>query len=152
MILSGNTLYGSAAGGGSAGNGTVFTVHTDGTGFTTLHTFTAVSVTNSEGAGPGAGLILSSNTLYGTTSHGGSWDSGTVFSLFIRPQLDIVRSGTNAVLTWPTNAVGFTLQSATNLLSPADWNTVSPGPVLVNGQNVVTNPISSTKKFYRLVQ
>jgi uncharacterized repeat protein (TIGR03803 family) len=41
LILSGNTLYGTAASGGSSDNGTVFAVNTDGTGFTTLHTFTA---------------------------------------------------------------------------------------------------------------
>ena len=52
-------------------NGTVFAVNTDGTGFTNLHSFTAasgslVSITNSDGASPYAGLILSGNTLYGT--------------------------------------------------------------------------------------
>src|SRR6266478_5688774 len=36
LILSGNTLYGTAAYGGSPGYGTVFAVNTDGTGFTTL--------------------------------------------------------------------------------------------------------------------
>ena len=41
LILSGNTLYGTAYYGGSAGNGTVFALNTNGTGFTTLHTFTA---------------------------------------------------------------------------------------------------------------
>jgi uncharacterized repeat protein (TIGR03803 family) len=40
LVLSGNTLYGTARVGGSAGNGTVFAVNTDGTGFTTLHSFT----------------------------------------------------------------------------------------------------------------
>src|SRR5260221_9510504 len=45
---SGNTLYGTAQAGGSADNGTVFAVNTDGTGFTTLHNFTATS-TNSSG-------------------------------------------------------------------------------------------------------
>ena len=40
LILSGNTLYGTAISGGSSGNGTVFAVNTDGTGFTTLHSFT----------------------------------------------------------------------------------------------------------------
>src|SRR5438477_473785 len=34
LILSGNTLYGTAYNGGSSGLGTVFAVHTDGTGFT----------------------------------------------------------------------------------------------------------------------
>ena len=41
LILSGNTLYGTTTGGGSSGNGTVFAINTDGTGFTTLHSFTA---------------------------------------------------------------------------------------------------------------
>src|ERR1035437_5755881 len=41
LILSGNTLYGTASGGGSSGYGTVFAVNTDGMGFTNLHSFTA---------------------------------------------------------------------------------------------------------------
>ena len=40
LILSGNTLYGTASNGGTSGNGTVFAVNTDGTGFTNLHSFT----------------------------------------------------------------------------------------------------------------
>src|SRR5205807_5098588 len=36
LLLSGNTLYGTAPYGGSSGNGTVFAVNTDGTGFTNL--------------------------------------------------------------------------------------------------------------------
>jgi len=57
-------------------------------------------------------------------------------------------------LSWLTNVAGFdytgfTLQSATNLSSPV-WSTNSPAPVIVNGQNTVTNPISGTPKFYRL--
>jgi uncharacterized repeat protein (TIGR03803 family) len=41
LILSGNTLYGTALEGGSGGNGTVFAVNADGTGFTNLHSFTS---------------------------------------------------------------------------------------------------------------
>jgi hypothetical protein len=33
-------------------------------------------------------------------------------------QLTIIPSGTNVILTWSTNAVGFTLQSTTNPVSP----------------------------------
>src|SRR6185503_1270329 len=43
LILSGNTIYGTAYGGGHANAGTVFKVNTDGTGFTILHKFTARS-------------------------------------------------------------------------------------------------------------
>ena len=67
-------------------------------------------------------------------------------------QLTIMPSGTNVILTWPTNALGFTLQSTTNLASPAVWSTNSPTPVVVNGQNTVTNPITGPQRFYRLVQ
>jgi formylglycine-generating enzyme len=66
--------------------------------------------------------------------------------------LTIIRSAANVILTWPTNATGFTLQSTTNLVSPAVWATGVPGPVVVNGQNTVTNPISGSQKFYRLSQ
>src|SRR5450759_4758581 len=68
LILSGNTLYGTAFQGGSSGNGTVFSVNTNGAGFTNLHSFTAAPgplYTNSDGAFLQAGLILSGNTLYG---------------------------------------------------------------------------------------
>ena len=82
LILSGNTLYGTAANGGSSGHGTVFAVNTDGTGFTNLHSFTALlGSVNSDGAYPYAGLILSGNTLYGTAPSGGSLGYGTVFAV-----------------------------------------------------------------------
>src|SRR5947208_17048446 len=37
---SGNTLFGTTQSGGSSGNGTVFAVNADGTGFTNLHSLT----------------------------------------------------------------------------------------------------------------
>src|SRR5688572_11883011 len=52
--------------------------------FTVIHTFTAASgdhSTNSDGANPSAGLILSDNILYGTAAYGGSFGWGTVFAV-----------------------------------------------------------------------
>jgi uncharacterized repeat protein (TIGR03803 family) len=69
-----------------------------------------------------------------------------------QPQLTIIPSGANVILTWPTNAAGFTLQSTTNLVAPAVWSIVSPEPIVIGGQNAVVNPISGTQKFYRLSQ
>ena len=159
LILSGNSLYGTTSYGGGSSRGTVFKVNTHGRSFMTLHTFSApdiFSFTNSDGAFPYAGLILSGNTLYGTAVGGGSSGNGTVFSLSLEsvsaPQLSVIPSGANVILTWPTHAPGFTLQSSTNHVSTAAWITVSPGPVLVNGQNAVTDPISGPQKFYRLSQ
>jgi uncharacterized repeat protein (TIGR03803 family) len=135
----------------------VFDVNVDGMGFTTLYNFTVGandenhSLTNSDGAHPQAGLVLSGNILYGTAIFGGNNGNGTVFSLLLgsvsapQPQLTIKHSGSNVILTWPINASGFTLEFATNLASPVVW---TPLP----GQNTVTNSISGTRKFYRLSQ
>jgi uncharacterized repeat protein (TIGR03803 family) len=96
---------------------------------------------------------LSGSTLYGTTYSGGSLNEGVVFSLslasLIGPPLTIALSGANIILTWPANVTGFTLQFTTNLVSPV-WSTVSPPPVVANGQYTVTNSISSAQQFYRL--
>ena len=61
------------------------------------------------------------------------------------------------ILTWPTDYngisyAGCSLQSTTNLGPSAVWATNSPAPVVINGQNVVTNPITGTQQFYRLIQ
>jgi uncharacterized repeat protein (TIGR03803 family) len=165
LILSSNTLYGTASQGGTNGYGTVFAVTTNGTGFTTLHSFSEPDLntttdvnTNSDGYFPASGLILSGNTLYGTAFSGGTNGEGTVFSLSLGaanaspPKLTIIPSGTNVILTWPTNATGFTLESATNLVPPAIWITNAPPPVVVGTNNAVTNGISGTRKFYRLSQ
>jgi hypothetical protein len=67
--------------------------------------------------------------------------------------LNIQIVGTNAVLSWPTNAMGFNLASTLNLGTGAAWSTNNlTSPVVVNGQNVVTNPITNVRQFYRLQQ
>lgn len=147
LILSGNTLYGTSGGGGGTGHGNVFAVNTDGAGFTIVYSFTANDP---------LALILSGNTLYGAAGEGGSTgNGGTVFSISLPvnpPQLAITPSGGNAILAWATNAIAFTLQSTTNLGSSAIWTSNLPAPVVVNGQNTVTNPISGTQQFFRLSQ
>ena len=154
LILSGNSLYGTALAGGSGGGGTVFMLNADGTGFRVLHTFTS-DFSNYDGAQSWAGLILSGNSLYGAAYYGGSSGSGTVFSLSLQPQLTLIHSKTNLILTWPTNYAGFdytryVLQSSTNFGSSASWTINSTAPVAVNGQNIVTNPISGRQQFFRL--
>jgi uncharacterized repeat protein (TIGR03803 family) len=74
LALSGATLYGVDADGGSIGWGSVYSVNTDGSDFTTL---TSLGV----GDRPGAGVLLSGTTLYGTTTTGGPNGSGNIFSL-----------------------------------------------------------------------
>ncbi len=157
LLLKGNTLYGTASE-GTSGEGVVFAMRTDGTGFKEVYSFTLASApnppTNADGAHPYAGLLSSSRRLYGTTYDGGSSGYGTVFSLSFVPQLTIIPSAANIILTWPTNYAGFdytgyTLQFSTNLVSQV-WTTNSATSVVVNGQNTVTNPIPGTQQFFRL--
>jgi hypothetical protein len=54
-------------------------------------------------------------------------------------------------LSWPTSAVGFTLQFNAGL-SPSNWTAVSPSPVVTGGNNVVSNASVAGPKFYRLVK
>src|SRR5579863_9879659 len=56
----------------------------NGQSFTNLYSFTSqygALGTNTDGAGPQAGLVLSGNTFYGTTVVGGSSGNGTVFAI-----------------------------------------------------------------------
>ena len=155
LVVSGNTLYGASQNGGPGTNGALFAIHTDGSGFTNIYTFSG----GFDGASPGGDLVLSGNTLYGAASGGGSGQHGTVFSFTLPstqsippPPLAIQTAGTNVVITWGTNAVGYGLQSSTQLVTTATWNPVSPQPVVINGKNTVTNPIVGPRLFYRLSQ
>jgi uncharacterized repeat protein (TIGR03803 family) len=76
LLLSGNTLYGTARQGGTNGFGTIFRINTDGLDFTNLYTFT----NGTDGSGPVGGLSLSGNTLYGAAS-GGTGGRGSVFAI-----------------------------------------------------------------------
>jgi len=78
LVLSGNLLYGTAASGGANGYGTIFSINTDGTGFTVLHSFTGAS----DGSIPNADLVLCGGTLYGLVGSGTNRDGyGSIFSM-----------------------------------------------------------------------
>ncbi|MGH7954284.1 MAG: choice-of-anchor tandem repeat GloVer-containing protein, partial [Limisphaerales bacterium] len=79
LTLDGNMLFGTAQHGGTNDNGLVFAIANDGSGYTVLHYFT----NNPDGAIPHGGLALDGDTLYGTTTTGGTNppDGGIVFSI-----------------------------------------------------------------------
>lgn len=82
LLLAGGVLYGTAF---NPNSGIVYRMNADGSGYTNLYIFSdeqvaAIGVyTNADGSGPAAGVILSGNTLYGTTMNGGFYGSGTLF-------------------------------------------------------------------------
>src|SRR5262249_30733198 len=85
-VLAGDTLFGTAIFGGISGNGTIYKVKTDGTGFTIIHSFSSASgtfplITNDDGALPRAAVTFSGERLYGTARYGGKFGYGTVFAM-----------------------------------------------------------------------
>jgi uncharacterized repeat protein (TIGR03803 family) len=131
LILSGNTLYGTAYNGGSSGNGTVFKLNTDGSGFVNLHTFTVTSgsnLTNSDGANPWAGLIISGNMLFGTTSKGGIAGAGTVFSLSLAPSAPTITTQPQSQTAQVGNSVNFAVTASEYPSPNYQWQ--------LNGQNI----------------
>jgi uncharacterized repeat protein (TIGR03803 family) len=154
LILSGSSLYGTANAGGSSGNGTVFALNTNGASFTNLYNLTATPPypgpqTNSDGANPSGGLVLSGTTLYGMAAYGGSSGNGTVFSLSFAPRLTLLRSGTNVILTWPPNAAGFDYTGFSLQSAPAITGMFTN---ISGATSPYTNPVAGGQEFFRLSQ
>lgn len=88
-------LYGATSAGGNHGDGTLYGINRDGTGFAVLHHF------EREVDGHGGDVYLirgSDNVLYGVSPSGGpNFESGTLFSLSVAPK---------PVITSPLTASG----------------------------------------------
>ncbi len=109
LVFSNGWLYGTTFAGGSGGRGTIFSLSTNGSGFSVLHHFGAidpVTRTNTSGASPAAGLILSSNVLYGTASAGGTGAAGAVFSYNLSSSQFTLVHNFSALASNGTNAYG----------------------------------------------
>jgi uncharacterized repeat protein (TIGR03803 family) len=124
-------LYGALAAGGPSNAGGVFRLKPDGSGFTTLLTF---SVTN--GAAPQAGLALGTNgDLFGTTYAGGISNCGTIYKI-------------------NTNGTGF--QVLHHFLGGSDGKNPSSDPFIANNGFVygVTYFVNATTRgtVYRIDQ
>lgn len=76
LIYVNGTFYGTTAGGGANGNGTVFSIAPTGA-YHLLYSF----ANGDDGQNPYAALINVNGKLYGTTFSGGKYGSGTVFSI-----------------------------------------------------------------------
>ncbi len=137
-------FYGTAAKG--AGNfGSVFRMKPDGT-LTSLFSFHGY-----DGGNPYGGLVQGKDgNYYGTTYSGGANNAGTVFRIIMPVALNCRVSGNELVLSWPTNALGFTLQSAADLNSSTNLIDSTNAPTTVGAQFTVTNSISGSAQFYRL--
>jgi uncharacterized repeat protein (TIGR03803 family) len=76
LLIDSGRLYGMTTAGGADGNGVIFSMNLDGSGFTTLHEFTG----NEDGANPSGGLLLKDGKLYGMARQGAQ-SAGVLFSI-----------------------------------------------------------------------
>jgi len=64
--------------------------------------------------------------------------------------LSIKLAGPNLVISWPTSAVFYALQSATNLAAPVPWTPVPNSVIISNGFHQVLVIRSGQQSFFRL--
>jgi hypothetical protein len=87
---------------------------------------------------------------------GGGTNTGGIFTVLTPeppPMLSILRlTNGNVVISWPDSATGFTLEGATNLVSPPviSWSPVTNTTSVVGGNFAVTNAATNGVRFFRL--
>ena len=146
----GKTLYGVTWGGGSVGNGIIFSIPAAGGTPTILHDFGDVSVSN-DGTNPAGGLALSADgmTLYGSTYAGGSAGKGTVFSGNLNPCAYTLFP--NVTTKWFTN-VGGSMTFTVTGKGPEGVSCTPPSLVASDSWIVLrlTSPFSKNKGTVRV--
>ena len=96
---------------------------------------------------PAAGSMAGGNFAI----QGGFWSSAVAVQTPGAPQLNIVRSGGNYVITWADTGAGFALEVTTALQTlGTTWNNTGATPTLANGTNTVTIAAQPGRFFYRL--
>ena len=68
----------------------------------------------------------------------------------VLPTLTISLSGSQAAISWATNASGFQLLSTTSLLPPIQWTAVTTQSVTNGNSYVVTVQTTNNAQFFRL--
>lgn len=76
LILANNKLWGMSYDGGISNYGTIYTIETNGTGFTVVHSFDDLN-----GKNPKGGLLEYNSKIYGLTFLGGTDNMGVIFSI-----------------------------------------------------------------------
>jgi uncharacterized repeat protein (TIGR03803 family) len=143
----GGMIYGSTALGGQWGQGTLYRLNTNGTGFEVLHHFRGEA---GDGGNPSGELVAGDDGLYYGTSRAGGIGCGQVFRLEPRVSLAFEADG-RVRLSGPTGLV-YAVQSSVEATSAGPWTTFtnfsltsSPATVALPGYG--TRP----KQFVRTV-
>jgi hypothetical protein len=109
--------------------------------------YVLVTFAPTSGGSYGGNVIVTSDATSGNNSIA---VSGTGISTNPPPSLAANVQNNNLILSWATNAAGFTLEFTTNLGLSTVWNSIPTPPTVVNEQNIVTNPMVGQSGFFRL--
>jgi hypothetical protein len=66
------------------------------------------------------------------------------------PDLNIARSSSSIIISWPALSTGYTLQQNTNLMTSAGWTEVGFSITTANGTNSITFTPTTGSLFFRL--
>jgi hypothetical protein len=135
----------------------------DATGIPEGQTYLGTTNVTTDGSGNAgfsvalAATVASNNVVTATATDPTGNTSEFSFGAWVAtgPQsvsLAIARSGSNVVVTWPSAATGFQLQSAGSLALPIAWQPIT-NSISDNGtwkSYVVTNAVRGTNQFFRL--
>jgi len=97
-------------------------------------------------------VTLEGQVLSGVTAiaAGPNYTVALIGGVQLLPSLKVRPNGNELILSWPTNAVGFTLQSTLDLTPPVTWLASPSGPAVVGAHFTLTNTTSGGARFYRL--
>jgi len=157
IIEANGILYGTTQAGGSNNVGTVFKIGKDGSGYSVLYHFRTIG---GGGHYPSASLVQASDgAFYGNTVLSGDLGVGTIFRLSDAsaggdaPTIQFsVLPGNVLQLSWPSNFLGWKLQTQTNAPGiglTSSWNTITNSAV-TNLWTLQLNPAVGSV-FLRLV-
>lgn len=145
LLISGSTLYG-VSGGVPPQPGGVFQLDTNGANAAIIRSFRPPS----EGTSPNSDLVLSGNSLYGTTTDGGELGEGAIYRLDLSPRLTITRADAAVELFWPLYAADYFLEQNSDL-ADTNWTSLTTATPFNDGtNNSVTLPSTEVFGAYRL--
>jgi len=70
-------------------------------------------------------------------------------SIPVQPRLDIQPLPGKVRLTWPTNTVGYSLESSTNIIS-GSWQAITNSPIVLGTSYAVTAAVTRAECYFRL--
>jgi hypothetical protein len=112
---------------------------------------TGTPTTDNSGSAIASPVTLEGQVLSGVTAiAAGGGTVALIGGVPLLPSLKVRPNGNELILSWPTNAPGFTLQSTPDLTPPVTWLDSTNVPAVIGAHFTLTNTTTGDARFYRL--